>query len=45
MIKDNYRGISLIPVIGKIYEQVLLDWFDADVTLANKLHMCTQRIL
>ena len=36
--KDNYRGISLLPVISKVYEQLLLDWFDFDVMVGNKLH-------
>ena len=35
--KDNYRGISLLPVISKVYEQLLLDWFDSDVTHINPL--------
>ena len=35
--KDNYRGIYLLPVLSKVYEQLLLDWFDATLTLPNRL--------
>ena len=35
--KDKYRDISLLPVVSKVYEQLLLDWFDSDVILGNKL--------
>jgi hypothetical protein len=35
--KDNYRGISLLPVISKVYEQLLLDWFNDDVREVNEL--------
>ena len=31
--KDNYRGISLLAVVSKIYEKLLLNWLDANSAL------------
>ena len=28
LIKDNYRGISLLSVLAKLYEKLLLKWYE-----------------
>ena len=41
--KDNYRGISLLPVISKSYEQLLVEWFDDDVGSFHHLQGAAQK--
>ena len=42
--KDKYRarGISLLPVITKVYEQLLSDWFDDDIGNFHHLQGASQ---
>ena len=40
--KDNYRGISLIPVFAKVYEQLLADWFHDDIGSLSSLQGAAQ---
>ena len=40
--KDNYRGISLIPVLAKVYEQLLADWFRDDIGSLSSLQGAAQ---
>ena len=42
-LKDNYRGISLLPVLSKVYEQLLLDWYsETEITRVNHLQTACQ---
>ena len=34
LVKDNYRGISLISVVSKVYEKLLLQWFERNCSLS-----------
>jgi len=40
--KDNFRGISLLPVISKVLEQLLCEWFDDDLGDFNHLQGAAQ---
>ena len=42
-IKDNYRGVSLSPVITKVYKQLLSDWFDDDIGNFHHLQGAAQK--
>ena len=32
-LRDNYRGISLLTVLSKVYEQLLLVWYNDSIEL------------
>jgi len=41
--KDNYRGISLLTVIAKVYEQLLSDWFDQSTESVGDVQGAAQK--
>ncbi len=40
MLKDNYRGLTLLPVIGKLYEKIVICRVEEYAKRKNIIHKC-----